>query len=202
MVEISVSRWCELEDVLRAGVVEPVRVIVAGVCVGDLYPERDNISAINEESSKSPLEAAVELLIKENQQHQATSDAALSSEEKFSHFFNYSPTPTRIEDWSNAKAFLKAELRRNDASLSFGQLSVNACEAFLNENPQIVSQCLSYVDVIDFNPAFLTLIDASHEPTYATRIGELLASSAMTDVVRLLSDILDHCRHAVNANSS
>jgi len=191
MVEIRVNRWGELEDVFRSGVVEPVRVIVAGVCVGDLYPaESDDDSPDNDGLSKSPLEAAVELLIKENQQHHATSEAVFSSEEKFSHFFNYSPTPTRIEDWSNAKAFLKAELRRNDASLTLGQLSVSACEAFLNENPQIVSQCLSYVDVVDFNPAFLTLIDASHEPTYATRIGELLASSEMTDIVRLLSDIL------------
>ena len=190
MVEISVSRWGELEDVLCAGVVEPVRVTVAGVCMGELYPEHEGVFSASETLSKSPLEAAVELLIRENQQHQATSDAVLSGEEKFSHFFNYSPTPTRIEDWSNAKAFLKAELRRHDASLITGQLSANACEAFLNENPQIVNQCLSYVDVIDFNPAFLTLIDASHEPTYATRIGELLASSAVTGVVRLLSDIL------------
>ncbi len=190
MVEISVNQWGDLDDVLSAGVIEPVRLIVAGLFVGDLYPGNVGSSSRANLLSKSPLEAAVELLIKENQQHQVTSEAAFSSEEKFSHFFNHSPTPTRIEDWSNAKAFLKAELRRNDTSLTLSQISVSECELFLNANPQVVDQCLSYVDVVDFNPAFLALIDASHEPTYATRIGELLKPSTMTDVVRLLSDIL------------
>lgn len=214
MVEIRVNSWSELEELLRAGIVEPVRIVVDGVCIGDLHPKQNecnidraisvreavpanygaltapvSVSNTSNFPPKSSLEAAVDLLILENQQHQITTQAAYSSEEKFSHFFNYSPTPTRIEDWSEAKAFLNAQLSRH-FSVPIKQLSTQACDTFLEANPVVVNDCLSRVEVVDFNPSFLALIDASHEPDYASQIGSLLSPSTRSDMIKLLSDIL------------
>ncbi|OUS23597.1 hypothetical protein A9Q99_26465 [Gammaproteobacteria bacterium 45_16_T64] len=182
MVEIKVNSWGELDKVICRVVSEPTSLFVANELIGILVPpQSSNKEGINS-SHISPLKTAVNLLIKETKNCYEAENIASLNEDKFSHFFNYSPAPTRIENWHYAKSFLKAELVRRKN---------NDCEALLLSNPHIISECLSRVVVVDFNPSFLCLIDSSQDTAPAQKVDSLLAPSSTLSIAKLLTEIVE-----------